>query len=45
MKVSSKLGFLKLFCRGVNDVIGDINYVEGSCPAIFRVPVGLVGVE
>jgi hypothetical protein len=44
-KVSSELGFPKLVCKGVNDVIGEIIYVEGSCPVVFGVPVGVAGVE
>jgi hypothetical protein len=44
-KVSSELGFMKLFCRGVNDVIGEPISVEGSCPVVFGVLAGVVGVE
>jgi hypothetical protein len=44
-KVSSKLGFLKLVCKGVNHVIGEPISVEGSCHVVFGVPAGVVGVE
>jgi hypothetical protein len=38
MKVSLKLGFPKLVCRGVNYVIGEPISEEGSCPVVFKVP-------
>jgi hypothetical protein len=44
-KVSLKLGFLKLVCKGVNDVIGESISVEGACLVLFRIPTGVVGVE
>jgi hypothetical protein len=34
-KVSLGLGFLKLVCRGVNDVIRELISVEGSCFVVF----------
>jgi hypothetical protein len=44
-KVSWELGFPKLVCRGVNDVIGEVILVEGSCPVVFKVPVEVSSVE
>jgi hypothetical protein len=44
-KVSLELGFPKLVYKGVNDVIGEIISVEGSCPVVFGVPTGVAGVE
>jgi hypothetical protein len=44
-KVSSELGFSKMVCKGVSDVIGDKIYVEGSCPVVFGVLVGVAGIE
>ena len=44
-KVSSELGFPKLVCKGVNDVIGESVSVEGSCHVVFGVLAGVVVVE
>jgi hypothetical protein len=42
-KMISKLGFLKLYCRGVNDVIGVLIFVDCCCSIVLA--VGVVGVE
>jgi hypothetical protein len=44
-KVSLELGFPKLVCRGVNDVIGEPISVEGTCHVVFKVPIGVASVE
>jgi hypothetical protein len=44
-KVISELGFSKMVCRGVNDVMGEEISVECCCPVVFGVPKGVVGVE
>jgi hypothetical protein len=44
-KPSSGLGFPKLVCKGVNDVIGEIIDVDCSYPIIFGVPEEVAGVE
>jgi hypothetical protein len=38
-------GFLKLVCRGVNDVMGEEIYVECCCPIVCGVPTEVAGVE
>jgi hypothetical protein len=43
--MSSELGFPKLVCKGVNDVIGEITIVECYCLVVFGVPIQVVGVE
>jgi hypothetical protein len=44
-KVILELGFPKLVCRGVNDVLGEEISVECCCPVVLGVPVGVNGVE
>ena len=44
-KVSLELGFPKLVCKGVNDVIGEPILVEGACPVVFGVPTKVAGIE
>jgi hypothetical protein len=41
-KTTSELRFLKLDCRGVNDVMGVPISVDFCCSVVFEVPVGVV---
>jgi hypothetical protein len=43
--MSSELGFPKLVCKGVNDVIGDLIVVECSYHVVFGVPTEVYGGE
>ena len=44
-KTISELGFLRLNCRGVNDVMGVPISVYCCCSVVFEVPTGVVGDE
>ena len=43
IKTISKLGFLRMNCRGVNDVMGVPIFVYCCCSVVFEVPTGVVG--
>lgn len=44
-KTISELGFPKLDCRGVNNVMGVAISVDYCCSVVFEVPAGVVGDE
>jgi hypothetical protein len=44
-KIISELGFPRLDCRGVNDVMGVPISVDYCCSVVFEVPAGVDGVE
>jgi hypothetical protein len=44
-KTISELGFPKVVCRGVSDVMGVAISVDWCCYDVFEVTTGVVGVE